>query len=352
MQYLKHMSERVNFVDENDFEYINILNRPEFIYGTTAISGKSVDFYKYTARISEEILDMNERTRIDFQNQSSASSGCRLRFITSSHKVVFKVSLKREWDYSKMTLWNSSGFDVYEINGEEYKHRTVFGPKTGQKMFAEILSTSPGKGYCIFLPNYNVINELYIGIEKGSQLLPFPYKHALPIIFYGNSITQGASASRSGNSTCNIVSRQLNSDVVNLSTSSSCKGQQSVAILIGRINSKAIVIDYTRNAYDIKSFKETYERFYNKVRYYHPHIPIILMTTSNFHDWKGYYGYDDVDKETYAKAIIRKENTYLINQRDLFNGDDYDLVAVDGIHYTDYGMYKIAKEIVRILKEQ
>ena len=54
-------------------------------------------------------------------------------------------------------------------------------------------------------------------------------KYMTPLVFYGNSITQGTSALRSGNIYPNIVSRYLDADIVNYSFSGACKGEKNMA---------------------------------------------------------------------------------------------------------------------------
>ena len=137
-----------------------------------------------------------------------------------------------------MVNWGSFGFDVYGVVGEEYVHRTVFAPSDGHDLFAEMIDVPYNGQLCIFLPNYNTIEELYMGIDEGSTVvtLPYPPKKRVPVLFYGNSVTQGAAASHSGNSFPNLVSKILNRDIINISCSACCRGTDTMADLIGQIN--------------------------------------------------------------------------------------------------------------------
>ena len=131
------------------------------------------------------------------KNLNRSACGVRLRFRTNSERIIFKVKFNRKWSYLKMVNWGSMGFDVYKIINDEYFHRTVFGPTNGKDTFAEIIYENPNSELCIFLPNYNKIEEFYMGIEKGSTIekVDSPENKKLPIVFYGNSVTQGAAAS-------------------------------------------------------------------------------------------------------------------------------------------------------------
>lgn len=348
MEYLNNILEETKRIDENDIKYINIFERPDLVYGNPQIAGAFLDFSKYSIDTDREIEKYTQAACNEYRNLKKSSSGCRLRIRTNSNRIVFKVELKRAWDYKKMTLWNSSGFDVYQIRNNEYTHKTVFGPKTGEHIFAETIENVKNIPLCIFLPLYNTIEKMYIGIEKEKEIFSVPYENVRPIIFYGNSITQGAAASRSGNCFCNIVSRKKNCDIINLSTSSGCKGLISVADEIGKLNCSGIVIDYSRNAFDSAELEKNYMQFYQRIRKWHKDIPIILMTVSNFNNRRGYFRYDDVIISAFNKIVEDGHNTFLINQKALFNEEEYDVVTVDGIHYTDIGMYRIADEICSI----
>lgn len=347
MKYLSSVREVLD--NNNGIKYINILERPDLVYGTPNFIG-NVQFEKFSFDVKNDIKKLNSRVNKEYDNFRRCSSGCRIRLKTKAKELYFLVELRRKWDYAKMNLWASSGFDIYNTDGGSYSHKTVFAPRAGESVFWEKIKMDCSE-ICVFLPLYNEILNLYIGIESTEEISVNEYPDPRPIIFYGNSITQGASASRSGNAFCNIVSRYLNSDIINLSISSCCKGFVSMANEIGKINCKAIVIDYSRNAYDVTALKNTHEKFYQQIRKWHPEIPIIIMSVSNYHNWLGYVSYDEVIKETYEHAIKRGEKTYLLKQIELFEKEEYSLVTLDGIHYTDYGMYRIADKICEILED-
>lgn len=352
MEYLKSINQKLRLINESTIEYIDILNYPQFIYGN--LTNKSpVDFCKFPKHVQEEMNAYGELAVREMENLNSSSCGNRLRFHTSSKKIIFKVQLKRRFGYEKMVNLNSMGFDVYELDGDEYIHRTVFGPADSYNIFAEEISIPKNGNLCIFLPSYNTIQKMHIGIEKGSEIHPidYPSDKQLPIVFYGNSVTQGAAASRSGNAFPSIVSKKLNRDIINLSCSSCCRGNESMAEIIGNIDCEAIVIDYTRNAYTTDIFRNTHEKFYKEVRKYHPETKIILLTSECFNQWKAYDAFDKIVFDTYFMAINRNENTDLIYQKKLFKKEEYNYTTIDSSHYTDYGMFKIANEICKLIED-
>ena len=349
MEYLKTIDDELYSINEKNIQYIDMLCFPEYFFGNITNTTNEVDFCKFPPNVQIEMKNYGNLAVREMRNLNDSSCGNRLRMYTSSKRIIFKVQLKRKYGYEKMINYGSMGFDIYELDNENYIHRTIFAQEDGKNIFAEEIKTPDNGNLCIFLPNYNCIQKMYIGIEKGSDIMPlnYPEDKQLPILFYGNSVTQGAAASRSGNSFPNLVSKFLNRDIINLSCSSCCRGNESMAKLIGTINCHAIVIDYTRNAYTLDIFKKTHEKFYKIVRRYHPKTKIILLTSENYNHWKAYEDYDKIVIETYKNAIERNENTDIIIQKELFEEKEYNFVTIDSSHYTDYGMIKIAKEICK-----
>lgn len=353
MEYLNSVDDELKTLDESNIEYIDLLDHPEFFYGNINYSSDTVDFCKYPVIVQDKMKEYSDLADREMKNLNSAACGVRLRINTSSKRLIFKVQLKRRWGYLKMINLNSMGFDVYSLTRDKYHPRMAFAPKDGYNVFAESIPV-PGNGkLCIFLPNYNTIQKFYVGIEKGSSLKPidYPSNKRAPIVFYGNSVTQGAAASRSGNTFPNVVSKKLNRDIINISCSSCCRGDDEMADLIGEIDCHSIVIDYTRNAYDVKTFKNTHEKFYKRIRKHHPDKKIILMTSAIFNQWRGYRLFDEVVLETYEKAKERNENVELIYQSKLFDESEHNYIAIDSSHYSDYGMFKVADEICRLIDD-
>ncbi|MFM5882142.1 SGNH/GDSL hydrolase family protein [Methanobrevibacter gottschalkii] len=248
MEYMNNIENKLTSIDETNIKYFDLFEFPELFYGNLNFTTEKLCISKFPKEILEEMKEWGELIHTGINYYNDASCGNRLRFITSSSRIVFKVQLKRKWPFQKIVNWGSMGFDVYILENEKYIHKTIFAPMDGYNIFAEEIYIKPNEMLCIFLPNYNIIEKMYVGIQEGSTLSKFDYPkdNQLPIIFYGNSITQGAAASKTGNSFPNIVSRKLNRDIINISSSSGCLGTESIANLIGKLNCHSIVIDYTK----------------------------------------------------------------------------------------------------------
>lgn len=350
MEYLNNIQDELKKINVENIEWIDILKNPEYVRGILRVASDTVDFTKFSMDARGEIKQYGQGAINEMNNFYCNTSGCRIMLAHNSTRLIFKVQLKRKWSYRKMNMWNSHGFDVYEIVDGKYVHKTVFAPYEGKNIFAE--QVAPRKGaVCIYLPTYNCIEALFIGIDKGTKIEPYyGDEELLPVVFYGNSVTQGAAASRSGNCFVNIIQRSLNREVINLSCSSCCRGLNSMAVEIGKMNCHAIVIDYTRNAFSTEVFRNTHEIFYKQVRKYHANTRIILMTSVNFNDWIDYFEFDRIVKKTYTNAVSNGENVRLLDVMALFKKEEYSYIAVDGAHVNDIGMYRIAKALVQLMQ--
>src|SRR5690606_27087234 len=95
----------------------------------------------------------------------------------------------------------------------------------------------PGtREYLLYLPLYNGINYLNLGVPEGNKLIPAPAQKNRQIVFYGTSITQGACASRPGMAATAILGRKLNREVINLGFSGSGRMEPALADLLADLD--------------------------------------------------------------------------------------------------------------------
>ena len=133
---------------------------------------------------------------------SIRSTGGRVRFSTDSPYVALHV------EYGKGSVPTCAnhclcyGFDLYRTDGEVEVFTGVARPvndfdyKTGEYK----MKTRRGgqmTAYTLNLPVFTAVKRLLIGIQKGCVMGPGKaYRNEKPVIFYGNSLTNGAAASR------------------------------------------------------------------------------------------------------------------------------------------------------------
>jgi hypothetical protein len=109
-----------------------------------------------------------------------------------------------------------SGIDLYALDGGQWKWVEVSRPKEVTTVHT-VSGIDPGlRSWMAYLPLYNSTVKVEIGVPKGSTFQPVAPRKEKPIVFYGTSITHGASASRPGMPHPAILGRRLNKPVINL----------------------------------------------------------------------------------------------------------------------------------------
>lgn len=203
-------------------------------------------------------------------------------------------------------------------------------------------------------PSFVNISEVYIGLKKDAQVLPGkPYVNEKPIVFYGSSITQGACASRPGNTYQNVLSRRLNFDYINLGFAGSCKAEDIIVDYVGTLDMSVMVFDYDHNASNPKQLKNTHLRALRRLRAALPNIPFVLMTRPDE---------DRGEEDTLQRLEIVKESyeallkdgcgpVHLVDGHAIYHSHDTEMMTIDGTHPTDLGFYCMAEALEPVLAQ-
>ena len=101
--------------------------------------------------------------------------------------------------------------------------------------------------YHLYLPLYNTITWLKIGIPQEAQIRFLPESAEKPLVVYGTSIGQGACASRAGNCWTGIVERETRIPLINLAFSGNGRLEPEVLELLAEIDARAYILDCTPN---------------------------------------------------------------------------------------------------------
>src|SRR5688500_7367704 len=133
--------------------------------------------------------------------------------------------------------------------------------------------------YMLYLPLYNGIESLHVGLPPGATLSPAPARPAgrdKPIVIYGTSVTQGGCASRPGMAYPAILGRRLDREVINLGFSGNGRMEIEVARLLAELDASAFVIDCLANM-DAATIEERAEPLVRTLREARPRVPIVLL---------------------------------------------------------------------------
>ncbi|MBQ4291052.1 MAG: hypothetical protein II719_07625 [Clostridia bacterium] len=197
----------------------------------------------------------------------------------------------------------------------------------------------------ICFPSFANIKDVYVGLEEGSVLSMWtPCQAEDPVVFYGSSITQGACASRPGNTYPNILSRRLGFDYLNLGFASAAKAQPSVIDYLCQIPMSVLVFDYDHNAPSAEFLESTHYPALHRLRQAHPGVPFLVLSRPDLDS-----GEEDVLKRI---EVIREScrrvgeesdaPVRFVNAYEIFLKYDPEMMTVDGTHPTDLGFYAIA----------
>jgi hypothetical protein len=131
------------------------------------------------------------------------------------------------------------------------------------------------------VPLYNGIETLSIGVPPDAQFESLAPRTEKPIVFYGTSITHGASASRPGMVHTAILGRRFDLPVVNLGFSGNGKMDAAVGDFLTRLDAAVFVIDCLPNMQPDMVTERTIP-LVKQLRAAHPTTPIVLVEDRRF----------------------------------------------------------------------
>ena len=289
---------------------------------------------------------------------SRDSAGMMVRFKTDATSLHVHYKLSKELlGMPHMPATGVSGVDFY-ARDDSGKWRWVMVTKpAAQEVQVEVIKgLAPGfREYAAYLPLYNGVDLLEIGVPKGSKfegLAPRPK----PVVFYGTSITHGACASRPGMVHTAILGRRLDMPVVNLGFSGNGRMDAAVGDFLGRIDAAAFVIDCLPNMGPVDVAAKCVP-LVHQLRTARPVTPIVLVEDRRYtNDWitpaKAKFHDDNHAALKEAWETLRKEgvkNIYYISGDALYGTDSEG--ATDASHANDLGFTRQADIFEPVLRQ-
>lgn len=290
----------------------------------------------------------------------SHTSGGMIRFITDSANLVIKAKVGNITPIYNLSINALSSFDIYisKPGKNDFKFLNVTKTINNSNFIEfELFNNLFGlKEVLINFPLFNQVDEVLIGVRANNQVLPpTPFADNKKIVFYGTSITQGASASRPGNTYVNTISRDLNIEVLNLGFSGNGLGEKSMIKVISEINDmKLLIIDYDANAGSTGSLYLTLKPFIASVRKNHPIMPIIVISRIPYilESFKKEIAQGINKRRSFQKNLVSEAddvNLYYLDGRKLLPNRMFDCFA-DDVHLNDLGFYFFSLKLKRIIK--
>jgi hypothetical protein len=286
------------------------------------------------------------------------SAGLCVRFTTDA------ANLHARWTVTSdrlamphMAATGVSGLDLYVKIDGRWRWLAVGQPRQAPTNTAQLAANLPPgvREYLLYLPLYNGVSSVEVGIPAGSKLsVAPPPTVSKPIVFYGTSITQGGCASRPGMVHTAILGRRLDCPVINLGLSGNGKMEPELAALLAELDPAAYVLDCLPNL----SPAEVTERlvpFVETLRKSRPHTPIVLVEDRNYADAFLVPARRERNEGNHAalRAAYQKltsagvEHLHYVPGEHLI-GDDGE-GTVDGSHPTDLGFLRQAEALEKFL---
>lgn len=351
----------LSFELPDDVEWFSVREKPFKAYGV--FYSEKEGLYR---RLPKEVADA---TNEGVSSLSKHTAGGRIRFETDSPYIVLHAKEPFQMPYSHMTVCGKYGFSLFtdgQFSGsfmpscEQFlKNPNIEDDEKISVNGIKYPFWKKGTTYqaTLFFPLYNPVEEVYVGLKKGSVLQePKSYKHSTPVLFYGSSITQGGCASKPGDDYVNRISRLLDTDFINLGFSGSAKAEKVMAEYIAQQNPSIFVLDYDHNAPTAEHLRETHYPLYETVRKAHPDTPIIFTTMPTITGYEERPWFRKRRKEI-LDSFARMEatgdkNVYLVDFYgcfgDLENGE---CGTVDDCHPDSLGFLRMTEKIYPLLNK-
>jgi len=291
-------------------------------------------------------------------NLSRHSAGMCMRFVSDSPNIYVRYKLYSErLAMPHMPATGVSGLDLYAENGQGIDRWVAVVKPDKQKMDTAIAEgLSPGtRRYTLYLPLYNGIDDLEVGVPKGSNFSPLAPRQERPILFYGTSIMHGACASRPGMAFPAILGRRLRRPTINLGFSGNGRMEIEVASLLSELDPCAYVIDCLPNMNET-TVSERAVPLVKKIRASHDNTPILLVEDRSFTNTSFFPKrkiHHQKSRMALKKAYVALMNAGIGNlyylDGDYLLGEDGE-AATDGSHPNDLGMVRYADAYEPVLR--
>ena len=339
-------------ITEPDIVWLDVKNAPFVISGIIYDEEQGV-FVRMPQKIADQVSHS-----VGYLN--SCTAGGRVRFRTNSEFIGIHAITNCSCGFimPHMTLACKSGFDMYRKKEDDsrmyFYHSYIPNALDYTGEYSLPFETDGAMAdYVMNFPLYDGIKELYIALKKDAVIeAPTPYKHNLPVVFYGNSVTQGGCASRPGNCYQGFLSRWLDMDYINLGFSGSGRGEAEIIQYIADLEMSVFVADYDKNAPDIEHLRKTHLPMYRIIREKQPNVPIVFMSSTQLKLLpEEHIPRREVILETYRTALSEGDkNVYFLDGEFVYGEEEWDACTVDDGHPNDLGFIRIASYMRTVLE--
>lgn len=313
------------------------------------------------ARLPQRVQD---KVRKPVWDLSRNSAGLSVAFYSNSPEIKVRYVVKGAFSMPHMPTTGVSGVDLYatDQNGKtrwcaaKYAFRDTVTYTYGGLSY----ETDPVKGYeyKLYLPLYNTVSWMEIGVPSNASLSFIPVSEEKPLVIYGTSIAQGACTSRPGMAWGNIIERNLAHPVINLGFSGNGKLESELFDLLAEINAKLYIIDCMPNLAGKEASAVVYDRTLQGVKKLREKnsAPILLVEHSGYTNeyssktTEASYRYPNAELRRAYEALVKEgiPEIYYLSKEVIGLSMD---AMVEGVHPNDLGMQQYADSYIKKIKE-
>lgn len=320
------------------------------------------DTARYFARLPERAEGIASN---NVWGLSQHSAGELVRFRTNAGSIRLNYRLFSDHlDFPHMPATGVSGLDLYALDKNSDSESGTWRwaactMPTKQEDNVELIGGMDGtmRDYMLYLPLYNGVDELQIGVPEGAEFHAVLPRTDRPILYYGTSIAHGGCASRPGNTFTAMLSRRLDIPVLNLGFSGSAVMEPELAELFAELDPVLFVLDASPNM-NAGLINERAANFIQILRDKHPDTPILLVADRVYSNswivpWKAASNTanEEALRGIYDHFIAAGDkNIYFLSAENLI-GDDIDKDStMDSSHLNDLGMYRMTDSLERVIR--
>lgn len=308
------------------------------------------------AQVREPVWNLSLQTAGEFIHFRTSATSLTVRYKTGSN----------HFDMPHMPSTGVSGLDLYatDVNGDWNwaSGRYHFGDTCSYEFTNLVLRRAPSRiaDFYLYLPLYNSVRWLEIGVGEAETFSFAEGESKLPIVAYGTSILQGGVASRPGLAWTNILHRELNRPVINLGFSGEGKFEKPLFDFMAQTKAKLYILDCMPNLVSGISERDITAR----VRYgvsvlqrNNPNTPILFAEHAAGHSplymnraaQNAFHNSSFIIKKIFKElAASGVKNIYLLTDEEI--GFDINCTT-DGLHPNDIGMLRYAKAYERKIRQ-
>lgn len=294
---------------------------------------------------------------------SRQSAGMSIVFRSNAPEIKIRYTVRGGLNMPHMPSTGVSGVDMYATDIDGRKRwcagRYAFKDTITYTYSKLWYATTPSKGYEyeVYLPLYNSVKWLEVGVTDGYDLRFLPASQEKPIVLYGTSIAQGACASRPGMAFGNIIGRELQHPVINLGFSGNGQMEPEVFDLLSEIDAQLFILDNMPNLNNDRT-GFIYERATNGIRKLRQKTdaPILLVEHNGYSneytslEWEESYRLTNTELRKVYRTLKEEgiSNLHYLTKEEIgFNQE----AMVEGVHPSDLGMQIYANAYIPKIKE-